>query len=257
MLRKILLCTTLLLTPLLTSAHIPYLDTYNLYNSYSSAFKFPDNVQSRALCTTTRCPPVYFLPPSNSTNSTGNGFKRPRWSGQSWSKVYLSAGENLHFEFGVPHIPALEFPSFRPTVYLLSKCPPSPHAFGHPEPQYLEYPNNQLDISRRYRLKGLRFQLSDPGWQGRRFYERRIGATFLRYLNYRVPVECSGDVYIVVDGGSERRIAEFYVAVGTREGPIGGDTQGVAGETEIKAWANGEEPGIGTYCQRRGIWEKE
>ncbi|EGX50619.1 hypothetical protein AOL_s00075g45 [Orbilia oligospora ATCC 24927] len=257
MLQKILFYTSLLLTPLLTTAHIPYLDSAGLHNSYTSAFQFHDNTYSRALCTTTYCPPRYFQPPSNSTNATRGGFKRPRWTGESWSKVFLSAGEDLHFEFGVPNIPALEFPSFRPTVYLLGRCLPSPRVFGHPQPQFLENPGSQLDLPRGCKLKGLRFHLSDPGWEATKFYEKYIGATFLRYLDYTVPVGCDGEVYIVVKGW-EKRVTEYYVSVGKEEQfPPYESTDGIAKVEDVKKWANGEVAGVGKFCQRRGIWERE
>ncbi|KAK6513505.1 hypothetical protein TWF281_005129 [Arthrobotrys megalospora] len=252
MLRRILLAAAFFLSPLLTSAHVPYLDDYNIHNSYGSAFAFPDNIYSRALCTTTRCPPRTFQ--RNSTSSHTGGYRK-LWSPESWSKVYLQAGENLHFEFGVPHIPALEYPSFRPTVYLLGKCLPSPDVFGHPKPQEIEYPS--FDLPPNYHFKALRFHLADPIWEPTKFHERHLGATFLSYLNYTVPVGCDGYVYIVVET-YEKRVVEFYVAVGKKdEFPPYENTDGIASIEDTKAWADGDIPGVGRYCQKKGIWERE
>ncbi|KAK6339177.1 hypothetical protein TWF718_008600 [Orbilia javanica] len=257
MLQKIFLYTSLLITPLLTSAYVPYVDDNNVHNSYSTAFEFPDNTYSRALCTRTRCPPLYFQPLSNATNATRGSFKRPQWSGESWSKVYLKAGEDLSFGFGVPHIPALEFPSFRPDVYILGKCLPPPRAFGRPRPQLLDFPSNQLDIPHGCGLQGLKFHLSDPGWRPTEFFEKDLEATLLKYLEYKVPVGCDGEIYIVVKA-LEKRITEHYVSIGGSGGwPPYESTDGVAKMSDAKAWAKGQAPGIGKFCQRRGFWEKE
>lgn len=250
MFRNILLLATLVLSPILTSAHIPYLDNYNVHNSYASAFQFADNVYSRALCTTTRCPPRFYQ--DNSTIAYGY---RKRWSKESWSKVYLHAGETLHFEFGVPHIPALEYPPFRPTVYLIGECLPSPEIFGSPGPQELEYP--YFDLPAGYSLGALRFHLADPIWEPKKVYEQHLDATFLEYLNYTVPVECDGYVYIVVES-YEKRITEYYVAVGEKdEFPPYESTYGIASTADAKAWANGDNHEVGKYCKRSGVWERE
>ncbi|KAK6332648.1 hypothetical protein TWF730_004308 [Orbilia blumenaviensis] len=252
MLQRILLLTAFAISPLLTSAHTPYLDEYNVHNSYGSAFEFSDNIYSRALLTTTRCPPRFYQ--DNGTYPSYTSGYRKRWSAESWSKVYVHSGESLHFEFGVPHIPALEYPEFRPTVYLVGKCLPSQHAFGYPKPQELEHPS--LDLPRSYKFKALRFHLADPIWQPTKFDEKHLDATFLVYLNYTVPVECDGNVYIVVEA-YEKRIVEYYVAVGQREGFPYESTDGIASLAATKAWASGDEPGVGRYCKRRGFWERE
>ncbi|EWC43719.1 hypothetical protein DRE_07471 [Drechslerella stenobrocha 248] len=229
------------------SAHLPYLDPTNAHNSFATAFEFPDNEYSRALCTTTSCPPPHFQ--GNRTVQS----HRSRWSKQSWSKVYVGAGEKLHFEFGVPHLPALEYPSFRPTVYLVGQCLPSCEVFGYPEPQPLE--SAPFDMP--YHLKALRFYLPDPVWEPTKFYESHLDATFLNYLDYTVDMECEGDVYIVVEW-HEKRVVEYYVAVGeTDEFPANGNGAGIASLAAAKKWAQGHNPNVGKFCRKRGIWERE
>lgn len=79
----------------------------------------------------------------------------------------------------------------------------------------------------------------------------------MRYLDYKVPVGCDGEVYIVVKG-REKRITEYFVAVGGEKGgPRRGGTEGVASEGDVKEWAKGEVAGVGKLCEKRGIWEKE
>ncbi|KAK6332841.1 hypothetical protein TWF696_002863 [Orbilia brochopaga] len=237
------------------TAHLPYLDSQNSHNSIHTAFSFPDNVYSRALLTTTTCPPRFY-PHGNKTHTPPSGTHTKPWSKYSWSKVDVRGDECLHFEFGVPHLPALEYPSFRPTVYLVGECLPSAAEFGYPGPQTLEYPPFDLP----YNLRGasaLRFHLADPIWQPSKFYEPNLDATLLSYLNYSVPVTCSGEVYIVVET-HEKRVVEYYVAVGEVEGlPAGGVPAGIATLAEAQAWAQGADKRVGRYCPRRGIWERE
>ncbi|KAF3940343.1 hypothetical protein ABW19_dt0201822 [Dactylella cylindrospora] len=229
------------ISPFLALAHLP---------SYGSAFKFPDNIYSRALCTTTTCPPRYYQ--HNKTSIYGSP---SYYSKQSWSKVYLKGGESLHFEFGVPYLPALEYPAFRPTIYLIGYGLPDCEAFGYPKPQVLEYPT--FDLPYGYYPKVLRFHLPDPVYEPAIYYERHLDATFANYLNYTVPVECDGDVYIVVES-NEKRIVEYFVAVGETEGfPTGGSTTDIASVEDTKYWAQGKNPSVGGYCKRRGYYERE
>ncbi|KAJ6262690.1 hypothetical protein Dda_1246 [Drechslerella dactyloides] len=236
----------------LAAAHLPYLDAQNSHNSIHTAFSFPDNIYSRALLTTTTCPPRYYNH-GNKTHTQPATARAKPWSRYSWSKVYVGGDECLTFEFGVPHIPALEYPSFRPTVYLVGECLPPARAFGYPEPQPLEYP--PFDLPSGYRATALRFHLADPIWEAEKIDEPRLDATLLSYLNYSVPVKCSGEVYIVVET-HEKRVVEYYVAVGELE-ELPASTAGVATLAEARAWAQGEDKRVGQYCPRRGIWERE
>ncbi|EPS44846.1 hypothetical protein H072_1170 [Dactylellina haptotyla CBS 200.50] len=257
MLRHMIIAGLFLLVSHLTSAHLPYLDPDNSHGSYYTAFQFPDSLYSRALCTTTTCPPPNHQYNRTSYYTNYGGYQKP-WSKESWSKVYVRAGECLHFEFGVPHIPALEYPVFRPTVYLLGSCLPPCAVFGYPAPYEIEYPPFDLPYGYTYNtLKALRFNLADPGYQPAKFYEPHLDSTFLSYLNYTVPIGCDGDVYIIVET-HEKRIVEYYVAVGEKEGfPPYGSTEGIASVQETQAWANGDNPKVGEYCRKRGYWERE
>ncbi|KAF3928718.1 hypothetical protein AA313_de0206217 [Arthrobotrys entomopaga] len=252
MFHHLLLFTVLLIGSHLGCAHIPYLDPYNSHNSYASAFNFPDNLYSRALCTTTACPPRSYQ--YNSTSSYGNYGRKP-WSKQTWSKVYVRASDCLHFEFGTPHLPALEYPVFRPSIYLLGNCLPPSQVFGYPVPEEIPFPS--FDLPYGYAPQVLRFDLGKPGYDPVKFYEPTLESTFLSYLNYTVPVVCDGEVYIVVEVG-EKRIVEYYVAVGEKEGfPPYGSVMGIGSVNETRAWADGDNPKVGMYCPRRGYWERE
>ncbi|KAF3932022.1 hypothetical protein ABW20_dc0103995 [Dactylellina cionopaga] len=249
--------TFFILHSLFVSAHIPYLDPRNSHNSFASAFQFPDCLYSRAVCTTTNCPPPVRLSNSTSLRPRHDGRRGKRWSKQSWSKVFIPAGQDIHFEFGVPHLPALEFPTFYPTVSLIGDCIPAPSCKGFPDPkpQQIEWPSSDLPSG--YHPKALQFNLADPGYQPTKFYESHLEATFLSYLNITVPVTCGGDVYIVVET-NEKRIVEFYVAVGEKEGfPSFGSSMGIATTEQAKRWANGANSKVGTYCKKAGIWDRE
>lgn len=239
----------LLLTPRLVSAHLPYLDPYNSHSSFGSAFEFKDNVYSRALCTTTTCPPQYYQ--HNKTSYYGS---QSYYSRYSWSKVYVGFGESLTFDFGLPYLPSLEYPPFRPTVYLIGDCLPGCEAFGYPKPQVLEYPT--FDLPYGYYPKILRFHLADPGYQPTVFFEERLEVNLANYLNYTVPVTCAGTVFIVVES-REKRIVEYYVAVGAKDGiPPGGDPD-IDSLYEARHWAQGKNPAVGSYCKRKGYYERE
>ncbi|KAK6530081.1 hypothetical protein TWF694_003453 [Orbilia ellipsospora] len=252
MLHHLLPFTIFLIGSHFVSAHIPYLDLYNSHNSYTSAFTFPDSLYSRALCTTTACPPRSY---QYNRTSYYSSYQRKSWSKQTWSKVYVQAGDCLHFEFGIPHLPALEYPVFRPSVYLLGNCLPPSEIFGYPAPQEIPFPS--FDIPYGYAPQALQFDLGNQAYEPVKFYEPQLDATFLSYLNYSVPVGCDGEVYIIVETG-EKRIVEYYVAVGEKEGfPPYGSVMGIASVNETKAWANGEDARVGTYCKRQGYWERE
>jgi len=103
--------------------------------------------------------------------------------------------------------------------------------------------------------KVLRFHLADPGFQPTMFHERHLDGTFASYLNYTAPVTCDGYIYIVVES-RETRIAEYYVAVGEKEGFPPSGEPGIASIEEARDWAQGKNPAVGTYCKRRGYYER-
>lgn len=252
MLNHLILTLTLLTNALLISAHLPYLDPINTHSSYENPFVFPDNNYSRVLLSTTTCPPPYYQ-----KNKTAYYYDYDAYySKQTWSKVHLTAGEPWHFEFGIPYLPSLEYPPFRPSVYLIGECLPSCDSFGYPKPQQLNYIPFQMSYGYQ-NLKALRWFLPDPAFQPSIYYDRHLEAQLAIFMNYTVPVYCEGDYYIVVET-SDKRVVEYFTAVGDKEGfPPGGDPTGIASLEEAQGWAQGENYDVGRYCKRQGYWERE